>query len=205
MRVWFWRILLFPLWIFFLHRRRRIAAEANEPVIIVRPKTHWEMAICSDGEEYARQSVTYTDEEDGFIFTTMFDIKDAITITESRLYWRGRLMGRSNLNLEVCQFDFINIRFALDPIRVQKEERKWLGTPISELDDKHLYNIVKGIERGHWKSGAKVNIEPRLAGALIGEYRARDLSREDEVEFERRNAQYERAKRAGYFNLATCS
>lgn len=68
----------------------------------------------------------------------------------------------------------------------------WMGTPILNLKDGHLYNIVQAIHRGYWlTTGGTCLVEGLQRERLLDEYASRQFTEASIVAFEERNQEWE--------------
>jgi len=82
-----------------------------------------------------------------------------------------------------------------DPLPEEPSGFEWQGRPIEALDDAHLWNILKAIERGFWKTyETPVRIKPDLEAALKKEGERRNWNGRDRIRFQQRNLAYENAE-----------
>jgi len=67
----------------------------------------------------------------------------------------------------------------------------WMGKPILDLGDGHLYNIVQAIHRGYWlKTGLPCGLKGSQRERLLDEYASRQFVESDIVAFEERNTKW---------------
>lgn len=77
-------------------------------------------------------------------------------------------------------------------IKWMRQDVGWLGKPIPDLDDKHLYNICRAAKRGTWKTGRPVTTRKLILDAVKTEFEARGYEPGAEHPgFEEQNKQFE--------------
>lgn len=79
-----------------------------------------------------------------------------------------------------------------DPLPPELSGFEWQGRAIESLDDAHLWNILKAVERGFWKTyGTPVQMKPNLEAALKKEGERRKWNGRDKIRFQQRNLAWE--------------
>lgn len=188
MILFFKRIILFPifLWAIWYRKKHQVGPtfevktddyfelQVAEPEPEPEP-TRWTIEVFNDkGVLIDKQSATIDFDRQGFVVHVCLLATKPFTTGWSQVRKDGVIYGLERLlTRHVLPNDYLNIEHRL---RIVDDQKKmvWYGKKVDKLDNKHLYNIVKGIMRGHWSSYDKpVNVLPELEKAVLNEFSKR--------------------------------